>query len=152
MKILMVCLGNICRSPLAEGIMRAKIVANGLAWQVDSAGTSGHHHGKSPDSRSIKVAFENGIDITEQRSRKLTTEDLKQFDLICAMDSSNYNNILRITPSGQTTDHIDLIMNFANPGMNINVTDPYYGEEGFDRVYEMLEEACDAIIHRFNTI
>lgn len=150
MKILMVCLGNICRSPLAEGIMQSKIDQHGLDWKVDSAGTSGHHDGQLPDPRSIDVAEKNGLDITNQRSRKLVIKDLDEYDLICAMDSSNYINIRMLSRSSVHHQKIQLIMNFAQPDMNINVTDPYYGEEGFDNVYQMLDEACDAIIAKYN--
>ncbi len=142
----MVCLGNICRSPIAEGIMQSKVDHHGLDWEVDSAGTSGHHDGQSPDPRSIDVAQKNGIDISNQRSRKLITKDLENYDIICAMDSSNYINIRMLSRNSAHHRKISLIMNYVQPDMNVNVTDPYYGDEGFDRVYEMLEEACEAIV------
>jgi len=142
----MVCLGNICRSPLAEGIMQSKIAQHELDWTVDSAGTSGHHDGQKPDIRSIKIAQKNGLDITNQRSRKLIAKDLEEFDLVCVMDSSNYINVRMLSRNSAHHKKIQLIMNFSQPDRNVNVTDPYYGDEGFDRVYEMLEEACDAII------
>ena len=149
MKILMVCLGNICRSPLAEGIMRSKIEQNDLDWIVDSAGTSGHHQGDTPDQRSIDVAQANGLDISEQRSRKLTVKDLDNFDLVCVMDSSNYINIRMLSSNSANLKKIQLIMNFVKPEKNINVTDPYYGDEGFDLVYKMLDEACEAIVKKY---
>jgi len=150
MKILMVCLGNICRSPLAEGIMQSKINAHGLDWKVDSAGTSGHHNGQKPDSRSIDVAAKNNLDISHQKSRKLVASDLADFDLVCVMDSSNYINTRMLSRNSAHHKKIQLIMNFVEPDRNINVTDPYYGEEGFDNVYRMLDEACDAIIAKYN--
>ena len=131
MKILMVCLGNICRSPLAEGIMQSKIDQYGLNWEVDSAGTSGHHSGEQPDPRSMKTAKRNGIDITGQRSRKIQLSDLDQFDLICAMDSSNYTNIRRLSQNDGHLEKIELIMNFVQPGSNINVIDPALCRQSF---------------------
>ena len=105
MKILMVCLGNICRSPLAEGILKEKIGQSSINWEVDSAGTSGAHSGELPDSRSIQVAEKYGIDITDQRSRKLRSIDYEEFDLIFAMDVQNYNDIM----SQARADEIDKI-------------------------------------------
>lgn len=144
MKVLMVCLGNICRSPLAEGILQSKIADRDLHWSVDSAGTAGYHDGELPDERSIQVAHKHGIDITSQRSRKLIKEDFENFDLILAMDASNYNNIEKIRPEGNTTP-VKMILNYSYPKENRQVPDPYYGG-GFDAVYEMLVDACDALI------
>lgn len=149
MKILMVCLGNICRSPLAEGILKRKVKMNNLDWQVDSAGTGGWHVGALPDSRSIQVAKKNGIDITDQRARKFQTSDLDQFDLIFAMDSSNYQNIVRHSVSDDQKEKVQLIMNMVQPGMNESVPDPYWDDNGFDQVFHMLEEACDQVIEKF---
>ncbi|MDF1863799.1 MAG: low molecular weight phosphotyrosine protein phosphatase [Saprospiraceae bacterium] len=149
MKILMVCLGNICRSPLAEGILKRKVKMNNLDWQVDSAGTGGWHVGALPDSRSIQVARKNGIDITDQRARKFQTSDLDQFDLIFAMDSSNYQNIVRHAVSDDQKEKVQLIMNMVQSGMNESVPDPYWDDNGFDQVFHMLEEACDQVIEKF---
>lgn len=149
MKILMVCLGNICRSPLAEGIMQSKIESNGLDWNVDSAGTGSWHVGERPDSRSIEVAHKNGIDITNQRARKFQGSDLEEFDLVFAMDSSNYQDIVRKAVSPEQTKKVHLILNFVNPGRNQNVPDPYWDDNGFAKVYEMLEEACEKVVERF---
>jgi len=145
MKILMVCLGNICRSPLAEGIMRQKIEERGLAWKVDSSGTSGWHEGNLPDRRSIEVARANGLDITNQRSRQINAQDLSSFDLILAMDSSNYNDILRLAVSDIQKEKVKLILNYLYPNENRGVPDPYY-EGGFEKVYLMLEKSCENII------
>ena len=144
MKILMVCLGNICRSPLAEGILQHMISERSLPWQVDSAGTASYHVGNSPDARSIKTAKENGIDISTQRSRQLMVSDFGKFDLILAMDAENYNNIKRLMPKNVNTK-VEMILNYSHPGENRQVPDPYY-EGGFDKVYDMLYEACDKVI------
>jgi len=141
----MVCLGNICRSPLAEGIMRHKIKERNLSWEVDSSGTSGWHEGGLPDSRSIEVARANGIDIRNQRSRQIELKDLDAFDLILAMDSSNYNDILRLATSDQQKEKVKLILNYLYPNENRGVPDPYY-EGGFEKVYLMIEKSCEKII------
>lgn len=150
MKILMVCLGNICRSPLAEGIMRHKIEKNGLDWTVDSAGTGSWHVGERPDSRSIAVAKKNGLDITNQRGRQFSPADLDNFDLIFAMDSSNFQNITALAENDTQKTKVDLVMNMVQPGYNVNVPDPYWGDDGFDEVYEMLERACEGVVVRYN--
>lgn len=150
MKILMVCLGNICRSPLAHGILESRLIKNNLHWKVDSCGTSGFHNGELPDSRSIDVANANGIDITNQRSRQLTTEDLDEFDLIVAMDSSNYQDILRKTTNETQKTKVKLLMNFAYPGENRAVPDPYY-YGGFQKVFDMIEEAIDKLIIEYQS-
>lgn len=146
MKILMVCLGNICRSPLAEGILKAKIAKKKLDWTVDSAGTIGHHAGELPDNRSIKVAKTHGLDITDQRSRKLTLQDLDNFDKIYVMDSSNYNDVIALCRNVEQKNKVEIIMNVVHPNRNIAVPDPYWDDNGFEKVYGMLEEACDLIV------
>ncbi len=148
MKILMVCLGNICRSPLAEGILKNKAISNNLDWEVDSAGTSGYHNGELPDPRSINVAKHHGIDIMDQRSRLFVKEDFDRFDLILAMDSSNYQNILRLAASDNQKEKVKLIMNYERPGYNQAVPDPYWNSDGFEGVYQMLDRACDKIIEQ----
>lgn len=146
----MVCLGNICRSPLAEGILKHKVEKLGLSWEVDSAGTAGYHVGEKPDSRSIQVAQQNGIDITYQRSRKVTKEDLEIFDLIFAMDSSNHEDLLYLARNNEQKKKIKMILNESNPGQNNDVPDPYYGGvKGFTNVFNMLDEACDKIIENY---
>ena len=143
-KILMVCLGNICRSPLAEGILQSKLSSD--FFIIDSAGTSGHHLGELPDERSIEVASKNDIDITHQRSRKFMKSDFKEFDLIFAMDESNYSNIVSLAASEKDTKKVKLILNEVYPLSNKSVPDPYYGgNQGFDNVYKMLDEACEVI-------
>ncbi|MCL4114596.1 UNVERIFIED_CONTAM: hypothetical protein GTU68_034297 [Idotea baltica] len=144
MKILMVCLGNICRSPLAHGIMQTRIKERGLGWEVDSAGTSSFHSGSAPDPRSIEEALEHNIDIGHQRSRKITTDDIAYYDLILTMDTSNYNDVRRLATDKSQLDKIKLILNYVNPEQNRSVPDPYY-EGGFSKVFLMLEEAIDRI-------
>ncbi len=149
MKLLFVCLGNICRSPLAEGIMKHKIAELGLDWEVDSAGTGGWHAGELPDSRSIQVAKKHGIDLTYQRARKLRSIDYEVFDRIYVMDSMNYQDVIKMA-NEEELDKIELIMNEVEPNRNINVPDPYFGEgDGFENVFQMLDRACDAIIKKY---
>jgi protein-tyrosine phosphatase len=149
MKLLFVCLGNICRSPLAEGIMKHKIAELELDWEVDSAGTGGWHAGDLPDSRSIQVAKKHGVDLTYQRARKLRSIDYEAFDKIYVMDSMNYQDVKRLANEDEY-DKIELIMNEVEPHKNINVPDPYYGEgDGFEHVFQMLDRACDAIIKKY---
>jgi len=145
----MVCLGNICRSPLAEGILKEKTQRFGLNWTVDSAGTNGSHNGELPDPRSISIANEHNIDITDQRSRQFHHADYKNFDVILAMDSSNYQNILSLAKNVDERNKVKLIMNFPYPNQNRAVPDPYY-DNGFPRVFKMLSEACDKIIELYS--
>ncbi len=149
MKILMVCLGNICRSPLAEGIMQHKINSQGLKWEVDSAGTGSWHVGEMPDRRSIAIGRKYGVDITYQRARQFKPNDLDSFDLVLAMDSSNYRDILHHAVSKEQEGKVKLIMNFVSPGRNQAVPDPYWDDNGFEQVFKMLDEACDRIIEHF---
>jgi protein-tyrosine phosphatase len=140
-KILMVCLGNICRSPLAEGILASKL--DPTKFEVDSAGTAGYHVGELADRRSIITAKQHGIDITYQRSRKFVKQDFQVFDFIFAMDQSNYENILRLAETSEDRAKIHLILNQISPNSNSEVPDPYYGgDQGFENVYQMLDEAC----------
>lgn len=150
MKILMVCLGNICRSPLAEGIMKAKIAAQNLDWLVDSAGTGNWHVGELPDRRSIAVARKYGIDITDQRARQFTPADFHTFDWILAMDHSNYSDIMRLSKNkeGQNAN-VGLILNQAFPGNEADVPDPYWDDNGFENVYKMLDEACERLVDQW---
>ena len=147
MKILMVCLGNICRSPLAQGILESKIEKNGLDWKVDSCGTGSWHINESPDPRSIEVAFKNGIDISSQKARQLKRADLEKFDLILAMDTSNYNDIRKQTDPSMHSK-IRLIMDYQYPGENRIVPDPYFNG-GFDKVYHILDEVCEYFLQHY---
>lgn len=140
-KILMVCLGNICRSPLAEGILASKL--DPTKFLVDSAGTAGYHVDELPDRRSIATAKQHGLDITYQRCRKFVKNDFQTFDYIFAMDQSNYQNILRLAETPEDHAKVHMILNQISPNSNAEVPDPYYGgDQGFENVYQMLDEAC----------
>jgi|TARA_B110000116_G_scaffold96226_1_gene83866 protein-tyrosine phosphatase len=146
-KILMVCLGNICRSPLAEGILKAK--TNHLDVVVDSAGTAAYHVGEQPDIRSIEIANKYGVDLTSQRARQFSVNDFDEFDKIYAMDSTNYANIISLARDEKDRNKVDVILNESNPKSFQSVPDPYYGgENGFQDVYEMLEEASNIITQK----
>jgi protein-tyrosine phosphatase len=143
-KILMVCLGNICRSPLAEGILQSKLDAN--FFSVDSAGTAAYHIGELPDQRSIAVAKKYGIDISNQRARKFDIKDFIEFDVIYAMDKENYQNICSLAKKDVDLRKVKMILNEINPSLNLSVPDPYYGvEKEFENIYQMLDEACERI-------
>jgi protein-tyrosine phosphatase len=143
-KILMVCLGNICRSPLAEGILKSKL--NPDFYIVDSAGTSAYHIGELPDHRSIAIAKKNGIDISNQRARKFIPNDFNEFDLIYAMDIENYHNICSLSTNKSNLLKVKLILNEINPLKDLSVPDPYYGGDyGFENVYKILDKACSII-------
>ena len=148
-KILMVCLGNICRSPLAEAVLKSKLDSN---FTVESAGTAAYHVGNKPDPRSIAVARQNGLNITNQRARKFTKQDFEDFDIIYAMDNSNYQNIIGLAENSQQKEKVKLILNESFPDKNLDVPDPYYGgDKGFENVYNMLDNACEIIAKRINT-
>ncbi|MEP6683456.1 MAG: low molecular weight protein-tyrosine-phosphatase [Parafilimonas sp.] len=152
MKILMVCLGNICRSPLAEGILDDKAKKAGLDWTVDSAGTNHYHTDEPPHKLSQKVAKMHGIDISKQMCRQFHEEDMLNFDKIYAMDNDVYNDIKRISGELWNASKTDLLMNEIYPGENVDIPDPWYGAEpGYDLAYEMIEKACDAIIEKFKS-
>ena len=141
----MVCLGNICRSPLAEGILKHK--TKNLDVVVDSAGTASYHVGNLPDSRSIEIANKNGIDLTGQRARQFSEKDFDDFDKIYAMDTNNYSNIISLARNQSDRDKVDVILNELTPKSYDSVPDPYYGAgDGFQIVYDMLDNACDAIV------
>jgi protein-tyrosine phosphatase len=147
MTILMVCLGNICRSPLAEGILKEKCKKAGLNWKVESAGTNGLHNGEPPHPLSQKVAKMNGIDISGQRSRKLVIEDFGRFDTIYALAADVKEEIKLIGKQPFELANVDLLLNECFPGENKDVPDPWFGEEaGYHKVYDMIELACEAII------
>ena len=143
-KILMVCLGNICRSPLAEGILKSKLDSN--KFFVDSAGTANYHTGELPDGRSIHIARLNNIDISNQRARQFTSLDFDDFDHIYVMDYSNYQNVIRLARKKEDIIKTKLILTELYPNENIDVPDPYYGgDNGFKNVFQMLDEACEII-------
>jgi protein-tyrosine phosphatase len=145
-KVLMVCLGNICRSPLAQGILESKASKN---VYVDSAGTAAYHQGNLPDKRSIEVAAKYGLDITNQRARKFEKEDFDTFDVIYVMDESNLADILLLARNNQDQQKVKLILNEIHPDKNQSVPDPYYGgDSGFENVYKMLDKACNQIVKK----
>ncbi len=145
----MVCLGNICRSPLAEGILREKLMINKLNVLVDSAGTSGLHTGERPDSRMCETAKTFDLNIDDLTSRKFVVQDFDTFDIIYVMDSSNYSNILALARTTEDKSKVHLILNELYPNKNMAVPDPYYGgEQGFIDVYNLLNEATDKIIEK----
>ncbi|MFM7671584.1 MAG: low molecular weight protein-tyrosine-phosphatase [Bacteroidota bacterium] len=147
MRILMVCLGNICRSPLAEGILRKHIEEAGLDWTVDSAGTLNYHAGSAPHPDSQKVALDHGIDIGSQRARQIERADAERFDIIYALANDVQQGIQQILGDRFDPDQVRLLMNELNPGQHENVPDPYYGTEAdFHRVYELLDRVCAALI------
>ena len=148
----MVCLGNICRSPLAEGILQQKALNAGLDWVVDSAGTGGYHIGEQPHVLSQKVARLNGVDITNQQCRQFTREDILVFDRILVMDTDNYQEVKRICGANWNGAKVDYLLNALYPGENREVPDPWYGtEKDYHLVFEMLDKACDKIIEDYDT-
>lgn len=143
----MVCLGNICRSPLAEGILQHKANRAGLHWIVDSAGTSGHQPGCSPHKLSQKIALHNGIDIRTQKCRQFTKEDITAYDKIFVMDGDNLAEVKRISGNAWEEGKVDMILNILHPGSNEEVPDPWYGTENdYEKVYAMLDKACDKMV------
>jgi len=146
-KVLMVCLGNICRSPLAEGILKSKVDLNDIF--VDSAGTGGWHIGELPDKRSVEVAKKYHIDIENQRCRKFEVSDFDNFDLIYVMDSSNYHNVTSMARNLEEQQKVKLILDEIPSNQNVEVPDPYYGgKNGFEDAFQMLDEACEIIANK----
>jgi protein-tyrosine phosphatase len=151
-RVLMVCLGNICRSPLAEGILRHQLRAAGLAdvVEVDSAGTSGWHAGEQPDKRSAANARRHGVEISTLRARQFVVADFDRFDEIYVMDNENLKNVHSLARSEADVQKSDLLLNQLHPGQNRAVPDPYYGgEEGFELVYQLVNEACTILVNRY---
>ena len=147
--ILMVCLGNICRSPLAEGLLKSKLDAE--RFQVDSAGTGHWHVGSMPDSRSIAVAQKNGLDITDQRGMQFKPAFFDRYDHIFVMDNSNYEDVVAQATKDEDKAKVQLILDEIFPGERVDVPDPYNDSlRGFDRVYEMLDEATTKIAERLS--
>lgn len=148
-KILMVCLGNICRSPLAEGILTTMVDANLV--EVSSAGTGGWHVGSQPDPRSIAVANKNNIDITYQRGKQFSTYDYEIYDHIFVMDASNYKDVIKLANTDTERAKVSMILEELFPGEKVDVPDPYYGgDTGFDNVFGMLYTACEKIVSRLS--
>lgn len=146
-KILMVCLGNICRSPVAEGILRHKVNQKQLNIVIDSAGTISTHQGENPDKRSQANALKNGVNISTLVSRPFTLNDFDAFDKIFVMDASNYRDVKALARNENDSAKVEMILNRLNPNSNQAVPDPYFGgEEGFQNVFELLDAACDKIV------
>lgn len=150
MKILMVCLGNICRSPLAEGILKKKIKENHLDWKVDSAGTESFHIGETPHPLAQKTALQHGIDISGHRAKRFTINDLDKFDKIYAMAKDVYEEMKFICKKNTNIEKVDFLLNEVSPGKNLSVPDPWYGGgEDFKYAYDLIEEACNKIMLRY---
>lgn len=150
MKVLMVCLGNICRSPLAHGLLREKSQQDELNIVVDSAGTSGFHVGEAPDPRMRSTAKQFGLNIDDLKARQFVSSDFDEFDLIFVMDKSNLSNVLSLARTDADRDKVKLILNESTPNTNLEVPDPYFGgEQGFIDVYKMLDLATDKIIENY---
>lgn len=149
-KILMVCLGNICRSPLAEGILDQKAKEAGKNWKVESAGTNSFHLGQQPHELSRKVAMLNGLDISKQRARAFTAADMEEYDLIYAMAEDVLDDIKKISGDAYDAGKVKLFREEL-PAEDMNVPDPWYGaEDGYHTVYKIIDNTCDAIIKKYN--
>ena len=148
-KILMVCLGNICRSPLAEGIMLKLIADNNLDISVDSAGTSNYHVGEQPDKRTINNAKKHGVDLSPLRARQFKASDFDEFDLIYVMDKSNRSNVLALATTEQQKQKIKLLLSEIDSNEIPEVPDPYFGgEQGFEDVFQLVYKACEVIVEK----
>ena len=146
-KILMVCLGNICRSPLAEGILRSKLPEKDFI--IDSVGTGNYHIGDPPDRRSIKIAKKYGLDISNLRGRQFSVKDFDVFDLIYVMDEINYQDVIKLARNEFDIVKVKFILNEIYPNQNYDVPDPYWGNDhSFETVYKMLDEACSIIANK----
>ncbi len=142
----MVCLGNICRSPLAEGILREKAKQIDLEITIDSAGTSNYHISQHPDSRTVENAKRHNIDISKLKARQFVVSDYDKFDSIFVMDSSNYADVISLARNEDDKQKVELILNRVYPNSNMSVPDPYYGgEQGFENVFILLDNACSII-------
>jgi protein-tyrosine phosphatase len=148
MKLLFVCLGNICRSPIADGVMRRLITEHALDWEIDSAGTGGWHVGEPPDPRAIHVARKYGTDISGLRARKFVRKDFERFDKIYALDLQNLKDILALARTDEDREKVELFLEAAFPGRREGVRDPWYGDDLFDPVYQEIHEACENLLHR----
>ncbi len=143
----MVCLGNICRSPLAEGVLKETAKREGLDIYVDSAGTAAYHAGERPDRRSQEVARKHGIDISNQRARQFEREDFALFDRIYVMDKSNYDDVVSLADTREDAAKVEMILNTVYPGKDLSVPDPYYGgNDGFEKVFQMLDNSCKKVV------
>jgi protein-tyrosine phosphatase len=151
-KIMMVCLGNICRSPLAEGVLKHKLKQSGIDIHVASSGTANYHVGETADPRMITTARRHGIDISAHRGSQFSVNDFDRYDKIYVMDGSNYKNVIRLARHDDDRAKVQLIMDVLDPETGYDVPDPYYsGDDGFELVYNMLDQACDQIVKNIET-
>ena len=147
MKVLMVCLGNICRSPMAEGILRKKSIEKGLSIEVDSCGTASYHVGNAPDPRSVEKALEYGVDISMLRARQFNSRDFQYFDSILVMDENNFRDVQNLAKTDSERNKVKLILQDTREAIEKNVPDPYYGgSQGFESVYQLLDNSLDTFI------
>lgn len=150
MNILMVCLGNICRSPLAEGILQHKADKAGLEWKVDSAGTNGYHVGEAPHKLSQKIAKLKGLDISRQCARRFKADDFEKYDKIYAMAGDVIDEMKWIAGDQYDALKVELLMNELHPGQNEDIPDPWYGTEpSYHTTYELIDKATDALISKY---
>jgi len=152
-RILMVCLGNICRSPMAKALLVKKLEDKNIDWvEVDSAGTAGYHSGGVADKRTIENGNKHGIDLSSHRARQFNRQDFDAFDLIYAMDRENYADILTLATTKEEAKKVKLILDEINPGGNLSVPDPWFGgEQGFEKVFHLLNKASDIIIEKIES-
>ena len=151
MRVLFVCLGNICRSPLADAVMRDLCSKNNIDWTIDSAGTSNYHIGEAPDKRAQKVSQKHGVDSSFLRARQFSVNDYDDFDIIYAMDQNNYNDIIRLARNESDKEKAKLFLNELEPGMNRGVRDPWYDDALFEPVYFEIRETCEAILLKYKS-
>ncbi len=151
MKIMMVCLGNICRSPMAHGILRHKAIEHGYNITIESSGTGSWHVGEAPDRRMMAKGKEHGVDISDLRAQQFVAADFDRFDRIYVMDRSNYRDVMGMAQTGEDENKVKMILNELHPEADMPVPDPYYGgDEGFEQVYQLLDKACDVIINQLD--
>jgi protein-tyrosine phosphatase len=149
MKILMVCLGNICRSPIAEGILKNKLIENGIQADVDSAGVLSYHSGETPDRRAVEISKQFNIDISDQHARQFRNSDFEEFDLIFTMDKPVHTEITRRATNSEQLKKVKLFLEFSGFAGNCEVPDPYYGgKDGFEKVFRLIDEACEKLIDK----
>jgi len=152
MNILFVCLGNICRSPIADGVMRQLVTEYALDWEIDSAGTGGWHAGEPPDRRAIHIAKRYGVDISHLRARQFAYDDFKRFDKIYALDLKNLQDILKLARTDKDRAKVELFLEAAYPDRREGVKDPWYDDGLFEPVYQEIHAACDHIRQRLTIL
>ena len=149
MRILFVCLGNICRSPMAQGILERLNEEKGLGWTIDSAGTGSWHVGECPDPRAVVMAASKGLNISRQRARQFKSSDFVGFDLIITMDEEVHRHILSLSPAKEQKEKVKRMMDFIYPGENREVPDPYMDDDGFGEVFDLLDQACSKLVKNY---